>query len=64
MVEQTEDIKTIELGTLTFDENKTLQRIIHCGLGVGIDPNTRANEPEKSPTKNQVVKQEPPDDID
>ena len=24
VVEQTEDIKTIELGTLTFDENKTL----------------------------------------
>ena len=31
---------------------------------MGIDPNTRAKEPKKSPIKDQVVKQEPPDEVD
>ena len=37
VVEETADVKTVLIGELTFDESKTLDKLIFHGLGVGVD---------------------------
>ena len=37
-VESNEDIKMVEIGCLTFDEDETLNSVIFRGLGKGLDP--------------------------
>ena len=36
-VEENADSKMVVIGELTFDEEETLNKVIYCGLGVGID---------------------------
>ena len=56
VVESTEDIKTIELRCLTFDEEETLNGIIFQGLGRAIDPEDNTGKPF---VKDIIVKKEP-----
>ena len=56
------DIKVIELGVITFDENETLNRVIKKVLGVALGPETK-QDTGKKPDPN-LVKQEPADDTD
>ena len=58
MVDSTDDIKTIELGTLTFDEGETLNSVIYQGLGKAIDPSDNVKKAGKPFVKDVVIKQE------
>ena len=37
IVEENADTKTVIIGELTFDEQDTLNKVIYCGLGFGVD---------------------------
>ena len=37
IVEENDDTKTVIIGELTFDEQDTLDKVIYCGLGFGVD---------------------------
>ena len=52
-----EDVKTIEIGQLTFDEEDTLNSVISRGLGRGLDPKS-AIEPTCTPFRQIPIKQE------
>ena len=46
-VDSTEDIKVIELGYLTFDEEEMLNSVIYRGLGRAIDPGDAGDKVDK-----------------
>ena len=50
-----EDIKTIEIGILTFDKEETLNSVIYRGLGVGIDPKAKSGKPF---AKDEIIKKD------
>ena len=52
-----EDVKTIEIGRLTFDEEDTLNSVIFRGLGRGLDPNP-AMKPTCTPFRQIPIKKE------
>ena len=56
VVESNDDIKTIELRCLTFDEEDTLNSVIYRGLGRAIN---HGKKPGKPFIKDMVIKQEP-----
>ena len=37
MIEENVDTKTVLIGELTFNEQDTLDKVIYCGLGFGVD---------------------------
>ena len=37
VVDENADVKTVLIEELTFDESETLDQVIYCGLGVGVD---------------------------
>ena len=55
IIEESEDVKTLEIGHLTFDESSMLDSVIQRGLGVGIDPDAR--KPTR-PEYTHVIKEE------
>ena len=58
VVNSTEDVKTIEIGCLTFDEEETLNSVIYRGLGWGIDPSDKTKK-TGIPFVKDLIKQEP-----
>ena len=56
IIEESDDIKSLEIGRLTFDESSTLDSVIQRGLGVGIDPALTNTGPE---IKKEVSEPEP-----
>ena len=55
-----EDVKTIEIGRLTFDEEDSLNSVIFRGLGRGLDP-TPALKPTCTPFRQIPIKKETSD---
>ena len=55
-----EDVKTIEIGRLIFDEEDTLNSVIFRGLGRGLDP-TPAMKPTCTPFRQIPIKKESSD---
>ena len=55
-----EDVKTIEIGQLTFDEEDTLNSVIFRGLGRGLDP-TPPMKPICTPSRQIPIKKESSD---
>ena len=58
-----EDVKSIEIGCLTFDEEDTLNSVIFRGLGRGLDP-TPATKPTCTPFKQTPIKKESSDALE
>ena len=58
-----EDVKTIEIGRLTFDEEDTLNCIIFRGLGRGLDP-TPPIKPTGTPFRQIPIKEESSDTLE
>ena len=58
IVNQDMDVKTIELGCLTFDEEETLNYIIYHGLGKALGSGDEPSRKQESTVP--TVKQEPP----
>ena len=56
------DIKMIEIGSLTFDEEETLNSVIYRGLGRGVDP-SQPKKPEGVPFSQVPIKEEEPDNV-
>ena len=54
------DVKTVEIGQLTFDEEETLNSVIYRGLGRGIDP-ALPRKPVSVPFRHIPIKQELPE---
>ena len=59
IIEETEDVKSLEIGRLTFDESSTLDSVIQRGLGVGIDPAIKSRKECTSEIKEEVHEPEP-----
>ena len=61
IIEESEDVKTLEIGRLTFNESSTLDSAIQRGLGVGIDPDaSKLTRPEcTSEIKKEICEPEP-----
>ena len=62
VVHSDDDIKTIEIGRLTFDEEETLNSVISKGLDVVLKPKS-ALVPARTPLGHTPIKQELPDTI-
>ena len=62
VVHSDDDIKTIEIGRLTFDEEETLNSVISKGLDVVLKPGP-ALVPAHTPLRHTPTKQELPDTI-
>ena len=62
VVHSDDDIKTVELGRLTFDEEETLNSVISKGLDVVLNPKS-ALVPTRTPLRHTPIKQELPDTI-
>ena len=58
-----EDVKTIEIGRLTFDEEDTLNSVIFRGLGRGLDP-TPPTKPTGTPFRQITIKKESLDTLE
>ena len=56
------DIKTIKIGQLTFNEEKTLNSVIYRGLGRGVD-SSQPKKPEGVPFSQVPIKEEEPDNV-
>ena len=63
IVESNEDIKTVEIGCLTFDEEETLNSVIFRGLGKALDP-TEPNKKLGIPFHKDIIKEEPTEQDD
>ena len=63
IVESNEDIKTVEVGCLTFDKDKTLNSIIFRGLGKALDP-MEVNKKPGIPFHKDTIKEEPKEPAD
>ena len=57
-----DDIKTVEIGSLTFDEEETLNSVISKGLDTTLKCKS-APLPESTPLEHTLVKQELPDTV-
>ena len=60
VVHTDDDIKTVEIGRLTFDEEETLNSVISMGLDAALKPKS-APVPECTPLRHTPVKQELPE---
>ena len=58
IVKSNEDIKTVEIGCLTFDEDEILNSVIFRGLGKGLDP-MEVNKKLGIPFCKDIIKEEP-----
>ena len=58
-----EDVKTIEIGRLTFDEGDILNSVFFRGLGRGLDP-TPATKPTCTPLRQTPIKKESSDALE
>ena len=61
-VHSDEEVKTIEIDRLTFDEEETLNSVISKGLGRALDPKS-AMVPTYTPFRQIPIKQELPDTV-
>ena len=60
VIHSDDDVKTVELGQLTFDEEETLNSVISKGLDVVLNPKS-ALVPARTPLGHTQIKQELPD---
>ena len=63
IIKSNEDIKTLEIGCLTFDDEETLSSVIFRGLGKALDP-TEANKKLGIPFCKDIIKEEPTEQDD
>ena len=63
IVESNEDIKTVEVGCLTFDEDEMLNSVIYRGLGRGLDP-MEVKKKQGIPFHKDIIKKEPSESVD
>ena len=62
VVHSDDDVKTVELGRLTFDEEETLNSVLSKGLDVVLKPKS-ALVPARTPLRHTQIKQELSDNI-
>ena len=63
IVESNENIKTVEVGCLTSDEDETLNSVIYRGLGRGLDP-MEVKKKQGIPFRKDIIKKEPSESVD